>query len=48
MIEVTCVCGWQTRGSQEEVILDVQQHGRTEHGQDLTPEEIMAIAQEVI
>lgn len=45
--QVTCECGWRTRGSREEVIAAVQQHGRETHDQDLTEEQVMAIAIEI-
>ncbi|MHB8512125.1 MAG: DUF1059 domain-containing protein [Actinomycetota bacterium] len=47
MIEVTCECGWQTRGTEEEVIASVQEHGRTEHDTNLTREQVLAIAKEL-
>jgi len=47
MIEVTCECGWQTRGGEDEVIAAVQEHGRSAHGQDLTREQVLAIAREL-
>lgn len=43
MMEVTCRCGWSTRGSKSEVIAQVQEHGRTAHNQDITPAEVRAI-----
>ncbi len=41
--EVTCQCGWQARGTDEEVIAQVTEHGRTVHGQQLSPEDVMAV-----
>jgi hypothetical protein len=43
LMEVTCRCGYTTRGSKPEVIANIQAHGREEHGLDLTPEEIRAV-----
>jgi len=42
-MEVTCRCGWTTRGSRSQVIANVQAHGRSAHQQDLTPAEIRSI-----
>ncbi|HWC31342.1 MAG TPA: DUF1059 domain-containing protein [Dehalococcoidia bacterium] len=38
---VTCQCGWRTQGTREGVVVAVQEHGRTQHGVDLTPEQVM-------
>ena len=43
MVEVTCRCGWTTRGSRAEVIANVQVHGREAHQVETTPAEIRAI-----
>jgi predicted small metal-binding protein len=45
--EVTCQCGWQCRGTLEEVVAQVQAHGREVHGIESTREEILAIAHPV-
>lgn len=42
--QVTCECGWRTRGTKNEVVRAVQEHGRTAHGVDLVEEQVMAIA----
>ena len=47
MKEVTCLCGWQCRGTEDEVVEQVQAHGREVHGVDSTRDEILAIAVEV-
>jgi predicted small metal-binding protein len=47
MQEVTCQCGWRCRGTQDEVVAQVQAHGREAHGVDTTREEILAIARPV-
>jgi predicted small metal-binding protein len=44
MKEVTCLCGWQCRGTDEEIVAQVQEHGRTAHGVESTRAEILAIA----
>jgi predicted small metal-binding protein len=41
-VEVTCRCGWTCRGSEDEVIAQVQEHGRTAHGIETTADEVRA------
>jgi len=43
LMEVTCRCGWTTRGSKSAVIANIQAHGRSEHQQEITPAEVRAI-----
>jgi predicted small metal-binding protein len=43
LMEVTCRCGWTTRGTEDEVITTLQHHARTEHDRELSPGEIRAI-----
>jgi predicted small metal-binding protein len=43
LVEVTCRCGWTCRGTEDEVIAQVQDHGRTAHGIETTPDEVRAI-----
>jgi predicted small metal-binding protein len=47
MKEVTCLCGWQCRGTEDEVVEQVITHGREVHGVESTRDEILAIAVEV-
>lgn len=47
MKEVTCICGWRCRGTEDEVVTQVIAHGREAHGIDSTRDEILAIAVEV-
>ena len=42
-MEVTCRCGWTTRGTKSDVIGKVQEHGRAAHNQEITPAEVRAI-----
>ena len=42
--QVTCVCGWRTLGTKEEVVSAVIEHGRETHSQDLTEEQAMSQA----
>jgi predicted small metal-binding protein len=45
--EVTCICGWGCRGTEDEVVAQVIVHGRETHGVESTRDEILAIAVEV-
>ncbi|MEW5991509.1 MAG: DUF1059 domain-containing protein [Chloroflexota bacterium] len=47
MKEATCLCGWQVRGTEDEVIAQVIAHGREVHGIETTREEVLAIAVDV-
>jgi predicted small metal-binding protein len=47
MKEVTCMCGWQCRGTEDEVVAQVQQHGREAHGTEATRDEILALAVDI-
>jgi len=47
MKEVTCMCGWRCRGTEDEVVSQVQQHGRDTHGTEATRDEILALAVDV-
>lgn len=40
--EVTCECGFTARGTEEELIPIVQQHGKQVHGMDVTREQVLA------
>jgi predicted small metal-binding protein len=42
--EVTCMCGWQTRGTEDEVVEAIQRHGEEVHGARPSREEILALA----
>jgi predicted small metal-binding protein len=42
-MEVTCRCGWRCRGTEAEVIKQVQAHGRSAHGLETSADEIRAI-----
>ena len=45
--QVTCPCGWRTHGTKEAVVASVQEHGKTQHGQELTEQQVMDLATEV-
>ncbi len=42
--EVTCMCGWQTRGTADEVVAAIQRHGEEAHGRRPSRDEILALA----
>ena len=42
--EVTRMCGWQTRGTEDEVVVAIQDHGDEVHGRRPSREEILALA----
>ena len=44
LYEVTCMCGFQARGSEDEVVDQLQAHGTADHGSASTREQIMAMA----
>ena len=41
---VTCACGLEIRGEENEVVEKVQQHGRDAHNMEVTREEVLAMA----
>ena len=43
--QVTCVCGWRTSGTKEDVVSAVITHGRDTHGQDVTEDQALAQAE---
>jgi len=47
MKEVTCVCGWRIRGTEDEIVDQVIAHGRDAHGVDSTRAEVLALAVDV-
>ncbi len=42
---VRCDCGWTFEGAEEELVVAVQDHGRTVHGMDVTADEALAMAE---
>lgn len=46
-MEVTCRCGWTTRGTKAQVIASVQAHGLSAHQTELKAAEVRAIWREV-
>ena len=47
MKEVTCVCGWRIRGTEDEIVDQVIAHGREAHGVESTRAEVLALAVDV-
>jgi predicted small metal-binding protein len=43
LMEVTCRCGWTIRGSEDDVITGLQDHARSEHGRELSADEVRAV-----
>lgn len=46
--EVTCMCGWQTRGTADEIVAAIQGHGQEAHGERPSREEILALAVDLV
>jgi predicted small metal-binding protein len=40
--QVTCECGWTAKGTEDELISLIQQHGRDVHGLEVTREQAVA------
>lgn len=47
MKEVTCICGWRCRGTEDEIVEQVIAHGREAHGIESTRAEVLALAVDV-
>ena len=43
-IVVTCECGLEVRGAEDDVVAKVQQHGREAHNMEVTREQVLAMA----
>jgi predicted small metal-binding protein len=43
-ITVRCVCGWETSGPEEDVVVATIEHGRRLHNMIATREEVLAMA----
>jgi predicted small metal-binding protein len=41
---VRCICGWETRGTEGEVVPATQEHGRRIHNMETTREQVLAMA----
>ena len=40
--QVTCECGWTAKGTEDELVTQIQAHGREVHGMDVTREQAVA------
>ena len=43
-LTVRCLCGWETTGTEDEVVAATGEHGRNLHNMDATRDEILALA----
>ena len=43
LMEVTCRCGWTTRGSETDVIRGIQAHAKADHDLVLTAADVRAV-----
>jgi predicted small metal-binding protein len=43
-IVVTCECGFEVRGEEDDVVEQTQKHGREAHNMDVTREQVLAMA----
>ena len=41
---VECDCGWNCRGSEDEVVAACTAHGREVHGMELSREQVLAVS----
>ncbi len=44
MITVRCVCGWETTGAEDDVVVATTEHGRQLHNMTPTRDEVIAMA----
>lgn len=44
-LQLTCACGWETTGNEDEVVTAAIQHGRSLHNMEVTREQALAMAQ---
>lgn len=44
LITVRCVCGWETTGAEDDVIVATTEHGRRLHNMTPTRDEVLAMA----
>lgn len=43
LMEVTCRCGWITRGSKSAVVKSIQEHAQAEHNLTVTPKQVREV-----
>lgn len=47
MYLLSCACGWEASGTEDEVVTAAQTHGRDLHNMDVTHDQAMAMARQV-
>jgi len=47
LLEVTCMCGFVARGSEDDVVAQIQAHGLADHGKKSPRETILEMARPV-
>ncbi|MEX1004813.1 MAG: hypothetical protein WD990_09030 [Acidimicrobiia bacterium] len=45
--KLTCACGWESTGSEDEVVLAAQEHGTIVHNMAVTRDQALAMAVEI-
>ncbi len=43
-LKVTCVCGWEAAGPEDDVVAQTQAHGREVHNMETSREQVLAMA----
>jgi predicted small metal-binding protein len=43
-LTLTCACGWEISGTEEEVVVAAQDHGCRVHNMETSREEVLALA----
>jgi predicted small metal-binding protein len=46
-IEVTCECGFTSRGRADEVVAETREHGRQVHNMDVSRDQVLAMSRPV-
>jgi hypothetical protein len=46
-LRTRCVCGWESTGSEDEVVAATLDHGRTVHNMEGTRDDVLARAEQV-
>lgn len=41
---LTCACGWETEGAEDEIVAEAQTHGKELHNMEVSHEEALAMA----
>jgi len=44
-LRTSCVCGWESTGSEDEVVVATLDHGRTVHNMEGTRDDVLARAE---